>query len=118
MMLESSGFVGMMEQGPESIYDLLLATPENTDFESNFEGSCHPIRECNMLHLLEDGAAPVEDVEDDVYPIPRTPREQAEYDQEHLERARARETDQANERCDDGCPSPQHLDAEGARARL
>jgi hypothetical protein len=59
--LKSSGFVGIMEQGPESIYDLPLATPENTDSESNFEGSCHPIRECNMLHLSEDGVAPVED---------------------------------------------------------
>jgi hypothetical protein len=82
---EPSRFVGMMEQDPESIYDLLLATPENTDSESDSEGSYHPLRECNMLHLSEDGAAPTEDVEDDAYPIPRTPREQAEYDQERLE---------------------------------
>ena len=33
--LESFGFVGMMEWDPESIYDLLLATPKNMDFESN-----------------------------------------------------------------------------------
>jgi hypothetical protein len=36
--LESFRFVGMMEQGPESIYDLPLATPENMDSKSNFEG--------------------------------------------------------------------------------
>ena len=46
-----------------------------------------------MLHLLEDGAAPAEDAEDDAYLIPCTPREQAEYDQEHLERARAHEAE-------------------------
>ena len=115
MMPESSGFVGMMEQDPESIYDL-LATPENTDTKSDFEGSNHPLRECNMLHLLEDGVASAEDAEDDAYLIPRTPREHAEYDQERLERARAREADRANERRDAGCASPQHLDAEGARA--
>ena len=39
MTPDSSGFVGMMEQDPEFIYDLLLATPENTDSESNSEGS-------------------------------------------------------------------------------
>ena len=50
----------MMEQDPESIYDLLLATPENMDFESDSEGSYHPLRECNMLHLSEDGPAPAE----------------------------------------------------------
>ena len=38
-----------------------------------------------MLHLSEDGAAPVEDTKDDADLIPRTPREQAEYDQERLE---------------------------------
>jgi hypothetical protein len=59
-----------------------------------------------------------EDAEDDAYPIPRTPGEQAEYDQERLERARACEADQTDERRDDGCPSSQHLDAEGARARV
>jgi hypothetical protein len=71
-----------------------------------------------MLHLSEDGTAPAEDAEDDAYPIPRTPGEQAEYDQERLERARACEADQTDERRDDGCPSSQHLDAEGARARV
>ena len=30
------GFVGMMERDLESLYDLLLATPENIDSESNF----------------------------------------------------------------------------------
>ena len=59
--LESFEFVGMMEQDPESIYDLLLVTPEDTDSESNSEGSCHPLRECNMLHLLEDRVVLAED---------------------------------------------------------
>jgi hypothetical protein len=79
-MSEAFGFVGMMERDPESLYDLLLATPENTDSESNSEGSCHSPRECNMLHLSKDGAALAEDAEDDAYLIPRTPGEQAEYD--------------------------------------
>ena len=107
----------MMERDLESIYDLLLATLENRDSKSNSEGSCHPLRECNMLHLSEDGAAPAKDAKDDAYPILRTPGEQAEYDQERLEQAKAREADQANARRNDGCPSPQHLDVEGARAR-
>jgi hypothetical protein len=114
MMPIPSGFMGMMGQDPESIYDLLLLTPENTDSESDSEGSCDPLRECNILHLSEDGAAPSEDTKDDAYPVPRSPGEQAEYDQDHLEQARAREADQANECCDDGCPSPQHLNIEGA----
>jgi hypothetical protein len=75
MMLESSRFVGMMERDPESIYDPLLVTPENMDSESNSEGSCHPLRECNMLHLSEDGVVPMEDAKDDAYPIPCTPKE-------------------------------------------
>ena len=75
IMLESSRFVGMMEQDLESVYDLLLTTLRNMDSKSNFEGSCHALRECNMLHLLEDGAAPAEDAEDDAYPIPHTLRE-------------------------------------------
>ena len=75
MMPESSKFVGMMERDLEYIYDRLLATPENTDSESDSKGSCHPLSECNMLHLSEDGVAPAEDVEDDAYPIPHTPRE-------------------------------------------
>jgi hypothetical protein len=58
---ESSGFVGMMERDLEYIYDLLLATPENMDSEFDSKGSCHPLRECNMLHLSEDGVASVED---------------------------------------------------------
>jgi hypothetical protein len=77
MMLGSSRFVGMMEWDPEYVYDLLLMTPENTDSKSVFEGSCHPLRECNMLHLLEDGAAAIGGTEDDAYPIPRIPGEQA-----------------------------------------
>ena len=72
MMPDSLGFVGMMERDSESLYDLLLATPENMDYESNSEGSCHSPRECNMLHLSEDGAAPAEDIEDNAYPIPCT----------------------------------------------
>ena len=80
MKPKSSGFVGMMERDPKSAFDLLLATPENTDSESNFEGSCHSPRECNMLHLSKDGIAPTEDAWDDAYMIPCTPREQAEYD--------------------------------------
>ena len=45
MMPASSRFVGMMERDPESVYDLLLATLEDTDYESDSEGSCHPLRE-------------------------------------------------------------------------
>ena len=75
----------MMERDPESFYDLLLVTPENTNSESDSEGSCHPLRECNMLHLSEDGVAAAGGAEDDAYPIPRTLGEQAEYDQERLE---------------------------------
>ena len=41
-MPESFRFVGIMERDVESIYDLLLATPENMDSESDSEGSCHP----------------------------------------------------------------------------
>jgi hypothetical protein len=91
----------MMERDSEFIYDLLLATLENIDSKSDYKGSCHLLRECNVLHLSEDGVVLAEGAEDDTYPIPCTPREQAEYDQEHLERARAREADQANERHDD-----------------
>ena len=75
----------MMERDPDSLYDLLLATHENKDSESDSEGSCHSLRECNMLHLSEDGTAPTKDAEDDAYLIPRIPKEQAEYDQERLE---------------------------------
>jgi hypothetical protein len=82
---DSPGFMEMMERDPESLYDLLLATPKNTDSESDSEGSCPPLRECNVLHLSEDGAAPTEDAEDGTYPIPRTPGEQTEYDHERLE---------------------------------
>jgi hypothetical protein len=39
MTLESFEFVGMMERDPESIYNLLLATPENTDSKSDSEGA-------------------------------------------------------------------------------
>ena len=59
----------MMERDPESIYDLLQVTLENTDYESDSGGSCYPLRECNMLHLSEDGVAPAEDPKDDSYPI-------------------------------------------------
>ena len=51
MTLSPSGFVGMMERDPESVYDLLSTTLENMDSMSNFEGSYHPLRESNMLHL-------------------------------------------------------------------
>ena len=74
----------MVERDLESLYDLLLATPKNMDSKSNSKGSCHSSRECNMLHLSEDAAAPAEDVEDNTYLSPRTPREQVEYDQECL----------------------------------
>ena len=74
-MQDSSRFVGMKERDPKSIYDLLLATPENTNSKSDSEGSCHPLRECNMLHLSEDRAAPAKDAEDDAYSIPHTPGE-------------------------------------------
>ena len=39
-MLGSSRFVGMMEQDLDSMYDLLLTTPENIDSKSNSKGSC------------------------------------------------------------------------------
>jgi hypothetical protein len=74
-MLDSSRFLGMMEQDLESIYDLLLVTLENRHFESDSKESCHPLRECNMLHLSEDGVALMEDAEDDAYLIPCTPKE-------------------------------------------
>ena len=45
----------------------------DTEFDS--KGSYHPLRECNMLHLSEDGATLVEDAEDDAYLIPWTPKE-------------------------------------------
>lgn len=63
-----SGFVGMMEQDPESIYDLLPSTPGDSDSESRSEGSSHLVRGCNMLHLLEDGAAATGGKEDDALP--------------------------------------------------
>ena len=44
IMPEFSGFVGMMEQDPKSIYDLMLGTPENMDSNFDFEGSCHSLR--------------------------------------------------------------------------
>jgi hypothetical protein len=72
---DSLGFVGMMGRDPDSLYDLLLATPKNTNSESDSEGSCHSPRECNMLHLSEDGATPAKDAEDNAYLIPRTPGE-------------------------------------------
>ena len=75
----------MMEQEPKFVYDLLPMTPGNTDSESDSKGSYHPLRECNMLHLSENGAALAGGAEDNAYMIPCTPREQAKYDQEHLE---------------------------------
>ena len=75
MMPKSFGFVGMMEQDPESLYDFLRATPKNMNSESDSKGSYPPLRECNMLHPSEDGAALAEDIEDDAYLIPRTPEE-------------------------------------------
>ena len=75
MMPGSSGFVGMMEWDLESVYDLLPMTPENTDSESISEGSSHLLRECNMLHLSEDGVVVAGGTEDDTYLIPRTPEE-------------------------------------------
>jgi hypothetical protein len=79
------GFVGMEEWDPEYIYDLLPSTPGDTDSESSSVGSCHPVRECNMLHLSRNGAAAAPGEEDDGYSIPRTPGEQAAYEQERLE---------------------------------
>jgi hypothetical protein len=76
VMLGSSRFVGTtVEWDSEPIYDLLSMTLGNTDSESDSEGSCDPLRECNMLHPSEDGAAMVGGMEDDAYPIPHTPRE-------------------------------------------
>jgi hypothetical protein len=79
------GFVGMEEWDPESVYDLLPSTPGDTDSKSDSEGSCHPVRECNMLHLLGSVAVAAPREEDDGYPIPRTPGKQAVYEQERLE---------------------------------
>jgi len=39
MTSDSLGFMRMMEQDLESLYDLLLASPENMDSESDSEGS-------------------------------------------------------------------------------
>ena len=111
------GFVGMMEQDPESVYDLLPLIPSDTDSEFDSEGNCHPVRECNMLHLSKNRAIAAGGEEDDTYLIPCTLGEQAEYEQERLERAKAHKAEQANERHDGGCPSPQHLNAEGEQAR-
>jgi hypothetical protein len=61
-----------MERDLESLYDLLLAIPTNMYSKSDSEGSCPPLRECNMLHLLADGVVPAKDAEDDAYPIRRT----------------------------------------------
>lgn len=75
MTLGSSRFVRMIERDSESVYDLLSVTPRNTNSKSDSVGSCHPMRECNMFHLCEDGAVATEGMKDDAYPIPRTPRE-------------------------------------------
>ena len=75
MMPGSSGFVGMMEQDLESVYDLQSMTIGNKDYESDSKGSYHLLTECNMLHLSEDGSAVVGGAEDDAYPIPRNPGE-------------------------------------------
>ena len=101
-----SRFVGVVEQDPESVCDLLPSTLDDTDSESESKGSYHLVRECNMLHLSENGATVGGGEEDDTYPIPRTPREQAEYEQEHLEQAKAREAEQGNECHNNRCPSP------------
>ena len=74
MTPKSSRFMGMMEWDPKSLYDLLLATPKNMDSESDSEGSYLPLRECNMLHLSEDGVAAIGGIEDNAYPIPCNPR--------------------------------------------
>ena len=73
MMPNLSEFMGMVERDPESIYDLLPSTPRETNSESYSEGSFHPVRECNMLHLSESGAVAVGGGEDDAYLIPCTP---------------------------------------------
>ena len=75
MMTDCTRFVDMMEQNPKSIYDLLQVTPDDMDSESDSEGSYHPLRECNMFHLWEDGVVLEEGIEDDAYLIPRTPKE-------------------------------------------
>jgi hypothetical protein len=117
MMPNLSGFVGMMKQDPEFIYDLVLSTLGETNSKSDSEGSCHPVRECNMLHLSENGVAVAGGKEDDAYPIPCTPMEQVKYEQERLERARACEAEHVNERNDAECPSLLPLNAKGAHAR-
>lgn len=52
-----SRFIGMVERGLASIYDLLPLTLGDTDSKSSSEGSCHQVRESNMLHLLGNGVA-------------------------------------------------------------
>ena len=54
------------------------------DSGTSFEGSSHPSRERNMLHIAGEEAEAQEE-EGDGYQIPRTPGEQATYDQERLE---------------------------------
>ena len=81
MIPSLSRFMGMMERDIGSVYDLLPLTPDDPDSK----GSYHLVRQCNMLHLSKDGAVAVGGKEDDAYPIPRTPGEQAECEQEHLE---------------------------------
>lgn len=50
----------MVERHLKIYHDLLLSTPNDTDFESRSKGSYHPTRECNMLHHSENGAAATE----------------------------------------------------------
>lgn len=70
-----------------------------------------------MLHLSGAGAVAEGGGEDEPASIQRTPEEQAAYELERLERARAHEVDLANEHQDGEFPSVQHLGATGARAR-
>jgi hypothetical protein len=65
----------MMERDPESAYDLLSMTLGNIDSESDSEGSCHPLRECSMLHLSEDRAVVAGGIEGDAYLITCTLKE-------------------------------------------
>lgn len=66
-----SRFMGMVEQHPEFICILLPSTLGNTDSESSSDGSCHPARERNMLHLSSNRTV-VGGEEDYAYSIPRT----------------------------------------------
>ena len=70
----------MMERDPKSIYDLQPMILDDIGFESRFEGSCHLMRECNMLYLLDNRTTAAGGEEDDAFLISFMPEERAEYE--------------------------------------